>query len=128
MPSLADIRDIPYALPVFIALVVAILLVIILLIFVVSGDKDLPDTSETLQLPSLDVIQKILGPLRQHHFLLPNPEQQVLQLQLVPFREPRSPWASDEIRPFWRDPLEMGLEGIVEENRRLVDQLYKMVP
>ncbi len=110
-------------------LALALIIVLVILLVAVLGQAESPGQTETLRMSNSGVgAQAILGPLQPHLFLIPNPEKDFTSLQLMPFRPLGSPWSQQEIEPFWLDPLEIGLEQVKNDNRKLVQDLYKSIP
>jgi hypothetical protein len=47
---------------------------------------------------------------------------------IIPEREPRQAWKSEDAAPFWRDPLERGEEPWRERIESVIDELLEGVP
>lgn len=122
-----NLPDVPVRLIVLATLGVTLLIVLILLLAaLLSGQtgaqQELPEPTQE------SALEALLGPLQQHHFLIPNPEREYVQLHIVPFREYSEPWSQEEIGLFWRDPLKIGLEDVEKQNRELIQDLYSTIP
>ncbi|GAB6091271.1 hypothetical protein [Spirochaeta dissipatitropha] len=125
-----NLPDIPVKLIVRATLAVSVLIVVLLLIIsAFSGRSDRNRQPAAVAAPQvLSPLEQIIGPLQLHHFIIPNPEEQYMNPQIIPFRETGSPWSEEEIEPFWLDPLMIGLEETTKENRRLIQELYENIP
>lgn len=122
-----SLPDVPVKHIVIATLAVSVLIVFVLLVgFFITHDTGTADSVS--HQPPRSALEQIIGPLQPFHYIYPNPDDEFLQLQLYPFREPGSPWSEQEIGPFWLDPLTIGLEDVENSNRELVRELYQTIP
>ncbi len=124
-----NLPDVPLRQIIVLTLAAALIIVLGLVIaaMILYPDRD-TSALESQPVQRSSGLEEIIGPLGRHHFYFPNPEDDVLKLQMEPFREPGTPWSEDEIQPFMLDPVEIGLEEVVEQNRELIQDLYDTIP
>ena len=124
-----SLPDVPLRLIVLATLAVSAGIVLILLVAsLFTGSSGGNERTPVAPEPPRTPLERVIGPLQLYHFYIPNPEREVLELSITPFRDPGRPWSEDEIELFWLDPLKIGLEEVEKQNRTLIEELYATIP
>lgn len=81
-------------------------------------------------LPSLEPLPGSGGgiDISVYDFVVPDEVERFLSPEPVYFRRPRKMWTQEEIREFWLDPRELGIEVLKKENRARLDRFFDGVP
>ncbi|AFG37286.1 hypothetical protein [Spirochaeta africana] len=124
-----SLPDVPVRLVVLGTLAVSLCIIVVLAIVSLVSAGDPRETSPAaVARTHLTPLEQIIGPLQLHHFYIPNPEREVMELQISPFRDPSLPWSEEEVQIFWLDPLKLGLEEVEKKNRTMIEELYATIP
>ncbi|MDR1566091.1 MAG: hypothetical protein LBS48_02265 [Treponema sp.] len=117
--SLAKVREGLKRKPVLFCLGGAVLLLILLIIVVLAAQAGSSGGAGLPEAPGVSVSPE--------DFFMPQ-EPDFLPDTLLE-REPRRPWTSEDVRPFWKDPADSALkEDWRWEMSRVIDELMESVP
>ncbi|MDR2618672.1 MAG: hypothetical protein LBC62_07355 [Treponema sp.] len=97
-----------------------VILLLVLLIIVVPASK-----AGSSGGPGLSEAPGVSVPLEDFFM----PQEPDFLPDTLPEREPRGPWTSEDVRPFWKDPADSTLkEDWRWEMSRVIDELMESVP
>ena len=71
---------------------------------------------------------KIPAGLSVYHFAVPDGIENFLAPKPAYFREPLETWTPEDVRQFWIDPREIGIEYLSRKNREKLEEIFRSVP